>query len=294
MTHRPRRSALYMPGSNARALDKGKALPADVLIMDLEDAVAPDSKVMARSNIAAAIAGGGYGRRELVIRINGLDTEWVNDDLAMTARVRPAAVLLPKVNSHSDLLVLGRRLVELGVPDTTKVWAMIETPLGVLNAPSIAGASKQFPHSRLSCLVLGTNDLVKETRAELDAGRHAALYWLSATLTAAKAYGLDCIDGVYNSFKDVAGLERECVQGRQLGMDGKTVIHPDQIAIANSVFRPTAAELADAAKVIAAFELPENRGRGSITLDGRMVELLHADIARRTLAVERAIAIADD
>lgn len=290
MTHPPpRRSALYMPGSNARALEKAKALSADVVIIDLEDAVAPEAKAVARENVAAALAGGGFGNRELVIRINGFGTVWGHDDLAMAARAAPAAILLPKVSSPHDLVAFGSMLAQLSVPDATRVWAMIETPLGVLNAAAIAAAAVETPQTRLSCLVLGTNDLVKETRAELDADRTAALYWLSATLTAAKAYGLDCLDGVYNNFKDLKGLERECIQGRQLGMDGKTVIHPDQIATANRIFQPSVAELAAAQKIIAAFERPENVGKGAITLDGRMVELLHVQIARRTVAIAQAI-----
>lgn len=290
MIHRPRRSALYMPGSNARALDKAKTLPVDVVIMDLEDAVAPDAKAAARDNVGTAVASGGFGNREIVIRINCLDTNWGNDDLAMVVQAQPSAILLPKVSSPDDLTTFGRLLRQRGVPETTRVWAMIETPLGVLNVASIAAAATRVPESRLECLVLGTNDLVKETRAELDADRTAALFWLSSTLTAAKAYGLACLDGVYNNFKDLHGLEMECVQGRQLGMDGKTVIHPDQIAIANRVFQPSATELTAAEKIIAAFDLPENVGKGAITLDGRMVELLHADMARRTVAIARAIA----
>ncbi len=286
MALRPRRSALYMPGSNARALDKAKSVAADVVIMDLEDAVAPDAKVTARAQAIAAIAAGGFGRREIVLRINGLDTPWGRDDLAAAAASKAAAVLVPKVSSAAMIAE-----VELGLASASAsmhVWAMIETPLGVLNVREIAAAATAGA-KRLSCFVIGTNDLVKETRAELDAGRTAALYWLSAIMTAGKAYGLDVLDGVYNDFKDAEGLLRECRQGRQLGMDGKTVIHPDQIAAANDVFRPSAAEIAAAEKIVAAFERPENQGRGVITLDGRMVELLHAEIARRTLSIARAI-----
>jgi citrate lyase subunit beta/citryl-CoA lyase len=275
-----------MPGSNARALDKAKSVAADVVIMDLEDAVAPDTKATARAQAIAAIAAGGFGRREIVLRINGLDTPWGRDDLAAAAASKADAVLVPKVSSAAMIAE-----VELGLasaPASMQVWAMIETPLGVLNVREIAAAATAGS-KRLSCFVIGTNDLVKETRAELDAGRTAALYWLSAIMTAGKAYGLDVLDGVYNDFKDAEGLLRECRQGRQLGMDGKTVIHPDQIAAANDVFRPSAAEIAAAEKIVAAFERPENQGRGVITLDGRMVELLHAEIARRTLSIARAI-----
>lgn len=292
MALRPRRSALYMPGSNARALEKAKNVAADVVIMDLEDAVAPEAKAEARGQVMAAIGAGGFGRREVVVRINGQGTPWGRDDLAAAARAGADAVLLPKVETARDLGAVATALAEAGAPDTLQVWAMIETPLGILNVAAIAEASTHVPRSRLSCLILGTNDLVKETRAELDANRTAALYWLSATVTAGKAYGLDVLDGVYNNFKDAEGLARECRQGRQLGMDGKTVVHPDQIATANDVFAPSATEISAAEKIIAAFERPENKGQGVITLDGRMVELLHADMARRTIAIARAVAAA--
>jgi citrate lyase subunit beta / citryl-CoA lyase len=284
---RPRRSALYMPGSNVRALDKAKTLPTDVVIFDLEDAVAPDAKAAARAQVVAAVKGGGYGNRELVIRINGLDSPWGRDDLTAAASANPHAVLVPKVSTPDDLHKVGAMLV--GAPGSLKVWAMMETPLGVLNARDIAAAARA-PASRLACFVIGTNDLVKETRAHLDENRIAGLYWLSTILTAAKAYGLDCLDGVYNDFKDLGGLEREAVQGRALGMDGKTLIHPDQIAHANRIFAPAADELAKAEAILAAFTLPENQGKGVITMDGRMVELLHADMARRTVAIAKAIA----
>ncbi len=283
---RPRRSALYMPGSNARALEKAKTLAVDVVIMDLEDAVAPEVKAIARDQVAAAVASGGFGRREVVIRINGLDTAWGLDDLAAAAASSADAVLIPKVSSPEMLSDVERALA--GTGSTKRIWAMIETPLGVLNAGEIAAAARQTG-SRLSCFVIGTNDLVKETRAELDRDRTAALYWLSAIMTAAKAYGLDVLDGVYNDFKDTEGLLRESRQGRQLGMDGKTIIHPGQIAIVNDVFRPSADEIAAAETIIAAFERPENKGRGAITMDGRMVELLHAEMARRTVALAKAV-----
>jgi citrate lyase subunit beta / citryl-CoA lyase len=284
---RPRRSALYMPGSNARALEKAKTLAADVIIFDLEDAVAPDAKAAARAQVVAAVKGGGYGSRELVIRINSLDSPWGRDDLAAAASAHPHAVLVPKVSAADDLHKINAMLV--GAPPALKVWAMMETPLGVLNARDIAAAARA-PGGRLACFVIGTNDLVKETRAHLDDNRTAALYWLSTILTAAKAYGLDCLDGVYNDFKDLGGLEREALQGRSFGMDGKTLIHPDQIAVANTVFAPSAAEVAKAEAIIAAFAEPGNAGKGVITMDGRMVELLHADMARRTVAIAKAIA----
>ncbi len=287
MPIRPRRSALYMPGSNARALEKAKTLAADVVIFDLEDAVAPDAKASAREQVMAAITGGGYGKRELVVRINGLDTPWGQEDLAKAAAVAPDAILVPKVSTAAQLAEVGKAIAS--APDRVSIWAMIETTLGILNLREIAGAARD-PATRLACFVLGTNDLVKETRAELDENRTAALYWLSVAVTAARAYGIDVLDGVYNSFKDIEGFRRECIQGRQLGMDGKTLIHPDQIAPANEIFSPAAAEVEWARKVIAAFAEPQNQGAGVITVDGRMVELLHAEIARRTVEIAEAIA----
>ncbi len=286
MALRPRRSALYMPASNVRALEKAKSVAADVVIMDLEDAVAPDAKATARAQAIAAIDAGGFGRREVVLRINGLDSPWGADDLAAASRSKADAILVPKVSTPTMIADAERGMTS--APATMQLWAMIETPLGILNLREIA-ATASIAGSRLACFVIGTNDLVKETRAELDADRTAALYWLSAIMTAGRAHGLDVLDGVYNDFKDLDGLLRECRQGRQLGMDGKTVIHPDQIATVNDVFRPSADEIAAAEKIVSAFELPENQGRGVITMNGRMVELLHAEMARRTLAVARAI-----
>jgi citrate lyase subunit beta / citryl-CoA lyase len=288
MQIRPRRSALYMPGSNARALEKAKTLAADVVIFDLEDAVAPDAKETAREQVVAAVKGGGYGRRELVIRVNGLDTPWGRADLAGAVAAAPDGILVPKVSKPEDLARVAAALAR--APDKVRAWAMMETPLAILNAREIAAAAIRS-ETRLTCFVMGTNDLIKETRAEFDAERTAALYWLSATVTAARAYGIDVLDGVYNNFKDLDGFRRECVQGRRLGMDGKTLIHPDQVAGANEVFSPSAAELAWARKIIAAFEQPEHKGKGAITVDGRMVELLHVETARRTVHIAEAIEI---
>jgi citrate lyase subunit beta / citryl-CoA lyase len=289
MNFRPTRSALYMPGSNARALEKAKTLAADAVVLDLEDAVAPDQKAAARAQVCAAVAGGGFGHRQVVIRTNALDTPWGADDMAAAAAAKPDAILLPKPNGADDIQRAADAMRRSGAQTATKLWAMVETPLAVLNIRELAGAAR-FAGSPLTCLVLGTNDLVKETRAELDAARTAALFWLSASVTAARAYGLTVLDGVYNNFKDLPGLEQEAKQGRMLGFDGKTLIHPDQIAAANAVFAPAADEVAWARKIIAAFDLPENKGRGVITLDGKMVELLHAEMARRTVAVADAIA----
>jgi citrate lyase subunit beta / citryl-CoA lyase len=289
MQIRPRRSVLYMPGSNARALDKAKSLPADALILDLEDAVAPEAKEGARKQVCDAVKAGGYGHRELVIRINALDTPWGAADVVAAAAAAPDAVLLPKPATGADIVRATEALAKAGAPEKTRLWAMIETPLAILNVADIAAASKRAG-ARLACLVMGTNDLVKETRADLSVNRRPALYWLSATVTAARAWRLDVLDGVYNNFRDADGLRRECVHGRRLGFDGKTLIHPTQVATANEVFAPPEDEVAFARKIIAAFDQPENRGKGVITVEGRMVELLHAEMARRTVAIAEAIA----
>jgi citrate lyase subunit beta/citryl-CoA lyase len=235
----------------------------------------------------AAVAGGGYGDRELVIRINGLDTPWGEEDLAKAVAAAPNAILIPKVSTVSQLTEVGKRLSS--APEAIQVWAMIETPLAILNLREIAAAARD-PSTRLSCFVLGTNDLAKETRADLVENRSAALYWLSATVTAARAYSIDVLDGVYNAFRDIEGFRRECLQGRQLGMDGKTLIHPDQIGPANEIFSPTAEEVEWARKILAAFSEPQNQGKGAINIDGRMVERLHAEMARRTVELAEAIA----
>lgn len=286
MQIRPRRSVLYMPGSNARALEKAKSLPADALILDLEDAVAPDAKAAARDQVCAAVKVGGYGQREVIIRINALDTPWGKADLDAAVAAAPDAILLPKPGSGADIVRVSEALAR--GQDKIRLWAMIETPLAILNVHDIAAASR-LAGARLACFVMGTNDLVKETRADLAASRRPALYWLSATITAARAYGLDVLDGVYNNFKDAEGFRRECVHGRALGFDGKTLIHPDQVAVSNEVFAPPEAEVAFARKIIAAFDQPEHKGKGVITVEGRMVELLHAEMARRTVTVAEAI-----
>jgi citrate lyase subunit beta/citryl-CoA lyase len=288
MQIRPRRSVLYMPGSNARALEKAKSIAADAVILDLEDAVAPEAKETARAQVCAAVEAGGYGHRELVIRINGLGTPWGQADLEAASQAAPDAILLPKPGTGADIVRATEAMARACAPDKTRLWAMIETPLAILNLGEIAAASRQ-PQARLSCFVLGLNDLVKETRADLSDNRRPALYWLSAAVTAARAYGLDVLDGVYNNFRDAEGYKRECVHGRRLGFDGKTLIHPDQVAVANEVFAPPEAEVAFARKIIAAFVLPESKGKGVITVDGRMVELLHAEIAARTVAIAEAI-----
>jgi citrate lyase subunit beta / citryl-CoA lyase len=285
---RPRRSALYMPGSNARAVEKARTLPADVVIFDLEDAVAPELKAQARHDMCAAVKVGGYGPRELVIRINGLGTVWAEDDLAAAAAASPDAILVPKVSTPDDLMTVGARLRSLGAPETVRVWAMIETPLAILDAKAIA-AMAQNETSRLSCFVMGTNDLAKETRARLGAGRTAMMPWLMTSLTAARAYGIDILDGVYNDLSDMEGFRAECFEGRDCGFDGKTVIHPNQIVAANEIFAPSAQEVENARAIVAAFAEPQNAGKGAINLNGRMVERLHADMAQRTLDLAEAI-----
>jgi citrate lyase subunit beta/citryl-CoA lyase len=277
-----------MPGSNARALEKAKSLAADALILDLEDAVAPDQKGMARDAVCAAVAGGGYGSRELVIRINALETPWGEGDLGAAAAAGPDAILIPKVSSPEDLSAVGIRLRRLGAPERTRVWAMVETPLAILRVEAIASAARDVD-SRLACFVMGTNDLAKETRARFVPGRAPMLPWLALALAAARAHEIDILDGVYNSLQDEAGFRAECEQGRDLGFDGKTLIHPNQIAVANEVFAPAADEVERARAIIAAFDLPENQAKGAISLDGRMVERLHADMARRTVALADAI-----
>jgi citrate lyase subunit beta/citryl-CoA lyase len=256
------------------------------VILDLEDSVAPEAKDAARAQAAAALKAGGFGEREVAVRINALDSSWADADLAAILPAGPAAIVIPKVSTPANLSDLAKRLA--AAHGTVRVWAMMETPLAVLNAGAIAAAGHD-PTTRLDALIIGTNDLVKETRAELDSERTAALYWLSAILTAGRAYGLDVIDGVYNDIKNRDGLRREAEQGRRLGMDGKTIIHPDQIAIANDAFSPTRNEITAAEAIVAAFDLPENRGKGVISLAGRMVERLHRDMALRTLALAEAV-----
>jgi len=289
MTLRPRRSVLYMPGSNARALDKAKTLPADGLILDLEDAVAPDQKDLARQQIIAAVKAGGYGSREVIVRINSLSGPWGQADLTEIAKLKIDALLIPKVSSPGDVMTAARALREAGADESIRLWAMMETPLAILNADSIVRTAAD-PASRLSVLVMGTNDLARETRARQIPGRAPMLAWLSQCILAARAYGVDILDGVYGDIQDQDGFRSECEQGRDMGMDGKTLIHPGQIGPCNEVFSPSAAEVDWAGKILAAFNLPENSDKGAISLDGRMVERLHADIATRTMQLAEAIA----
>jgi citrate lyase subunit beta/citryl-CoA lyase len=278
-----------MPGSNARALEKAKSLPADVLIFDLEDAVSPDSKVAARDQVVAAVRQGGYGNREITVRVNAPDTPWGKDDLAAVAEAGPDAILVPKISTPGDIMMAAKCIREGSVPDHTRLWAMMETPLAILNADSIARTGAD-PASRLSLLVMGTNDIAKDTRARLTPGRPAMLAYLSICVAAARAHGLEILDGVYNDFSNEPGFKTECEQGRDLGMDGKTLIHPNQVATANAVFAPADEEIAWAQKVITVFETPENRTKGAVQVEGRMVERMHAEMAQRTVALARAIA----
>lgn len=288
---RPRRSALYMPGSNPRAIAKARTLAADCVILDLEDSVAPDAKAAARDGVVAAVRDGGFGAREVVIRVNGTATEWGGDDLRAAASAGADAILVPKVSDPATIAEVEAALAEAGAPGRLRVWAMIETPLAILRLDAIAAVAAS-PGSRFACLVLGTNDLAKETRARMVPGRAPMLPWLALAVAAGRAYGLDVLDGVFNDLADEAALRAECEQGRDLGFDGKTLIHPGQIALANEVFAPAAAEVEAARAVIAAFARPENAGRGVISLDGRMVERLHAEMAERTVALADAIAAA--
>jgi citrate lyase subunit beta/citryl-CoA lyase len=289
MTVRPRRSVLYMPGSNARALEKARELPADGLILDLEDAVAPEAKAQARNAIVKALQSGGFGEREVLVRINGLDTQWWVEDLNAAIAAKPNAVLLPKVSDPGQLQDVAERLVDLGADPRTRVWAMMETPLAMINVGEIAAAALDT-ETRLAGFVMGTNDLAKDTRARLVPGRAPMLPWLMNCVAAARAYGLDILDGVYNDLGNAEGFADECRQARDLGFDGKTLIHPKQIEPCNAAFSPTPEEVAAARKMIAAFDLPENANKGVIQIDGRMVERLHAEMARSTVAIADAIA----
>jgi citrate lyase subunit beta/citryl-CoA lyase len=289
MTIRPRRSVLYMPGSNARAIEKAKTLAADGIILDLEDSVAPDAKESARDQVVAAVKAGGFGKREVFVRVNGVDTPWHADDLAAAAHAAPDAILVPKVSNPEMLEMIGRRLLDMGTPHKTRVWAMIETPLAIFNILAIAAEARDS-EARLSGFILGTNDLAKDTRAHLVPGRTPMLPWLSQCVLAARNYGIDILDGVYNDIGNAQGFADECRQGVEFGFDGKTLIHPSQIEPCNAAFSPAPDEVAWARKMIAAFDLPENKAKGVVSIDGRMVERLHADMARRTVAVAEAIA----
>jgi citrate lyase subunit beta/citryl-CoA lyase len=286
---RPRRSLLFMPGSNARALEKARTLAADCLILDLEDSVAPDAKAKARDQIAQAIAAKGFGKREIWIRTNSLDTPWWRDDATMAGQARPDGILVPKISTVEDLNTIAARLIEVGADPAIKVWAMIETARAVLDADKL-GATARDPKTRLAGFVFGPNDIARETRIRMLPGRAAMVPMITHCIMAAHAHGLEMLDGPYSDFSNAQGFAEECAQGRDLGFDGKTLIHPSQIEACNAIFTPPAEEVAEARRIVAAFDLTENAARGAIQLDGRMVERLHAEMAKRTIAIADAIA----
>lgn len=281
-TFRPRRSVLYMPASNERALEKAKTIACDALILDLEDAVAPDAKPAARDAAAAAARSGEYGRRELTIRINGADTEWHEADMTAACAAGPDAIVVPKVDSADAARALVQAMAQHDAPERTTLWAMVETPVAMLRAHEIAAAS-----DRLSVLVMGTNDLAKELYAEHVPGRAPLVTGLGLALLAARATGKAILDGVYNDVKNAGGFAAECQQGRELGFDGKTLIHPGQVAAANEAFAPSAKAVEDARGILQAWQA--GRGSGVVTYNGRMVENLHVESAERILAIHDAI-----
>lgn len=282
---RPRRSALYMPGSNARALDKARTLPADALILDLEDAVAPDAKDIAREQIGAAVAEGGYGKRELIVRVNPEDTPWGRADFRAVAKMKGVdAILLPKIESAHQIETAVAVMNILGAPQKMKIWCMIETPRGILRAEEIADSSP-----RVACLVLGTSDLAKDMNAQHTPARLPFLSSLSHCVLAARAAGIAVLDGVHLDLADDAGFEQACIQGKELGMDGKTLIHPKTLATANRVFAPSADDVSFARRVIVAHAEAEKEGVGMVVLDGKLIENLHVEMAKRIVDLAEAI-----
>jgi citrate lyase subunit beta/citryl-CoA lyase len=273
-----------MPGSNPRAQEKAKTLPADALILDLEDSVAPDAKEEGRHIVAENVKKGGFGGREIVVRVNGMDTPWGRDDLASAASAGPDAILLPKVESAAQVQEAERLMEAAGAPKDTEIWCMMETPRGILRAEEIAGASE-----RMACLVMGTSDLVKELMAEHTPLRLPVITSLGLCVLAARAFGLTVLDGVYLDLDDAEGFRASCVQGLELGFDGKTLIHPKQIADCNDVFAPSEEDVTQARKIMAAFEEASAAGKGVVVVDGKLVENLHVEIARRQVAMAEAI-----
>ena len=287
-TPRPRRTVLYLPGSNARALEKARTLATDALILDLEDAVAPDAKATAREQVAAAVDAGGFGHREVLVRVNGADTAWFEPDIAAVAAAPPDGVLVPKVSSAADVAEVEAALAAAGAPADLPLWAMLETPRAVLDAAAVTAAS-----DRLVGFVMGTNDLAKELRAAHVPGRAPLLPSLTWCLLAVRDAGKTIVDGVYNDLDDAEGFAAECRQAVELGFDGKTVIHPRQLDACNAAFTPTDSEVAHASRVIEAFEAASAEGRGVVTVDGKLIENLHVEQARRILAVVEALAAQD-
>ena len=284
-TYTPRRSVLYMPGANDKALEKAKGLPADAIIFDTEDSVAPDMKAMARDKVAAAVGSGEYGKRELTIRVNSIETEWFSDDVRSAAAAGPAAVVVPKISTPADVATVERLLESAGAPDHTRIWAMLETPSAMVHAVEIATASE-----RLEVLIMGTNDLARELHAALVPGRHPLLWGLGACVNAARHAGKVILDGVYNDIKNPEGFEAECRQGAEMGFDGKTLIHPTQLDAANAAFAPSPDEVEASRRVIEAWDEGIAAGKGVIQLDGKMIENLHVANAQRALAIAAAIA----
>ena len=286
---RPRRTVLYLPGSNARALEKARTLPTDALILDLEDAVSPDAKATARDQVTAAVTAGGFGPREVLVRINAADTSWFADDVAAVAAAAPDGVLVPKVSSADDVAQVDAALAAAGAADDLPMWAMLETTRAILDAAAIAHASP-----RLVGFVMGTNDLAKELRAAHVPGRSPLLTSLAWCLLAVRDAGKTIVDGVFNDLDDTEGFAAECRQAVELGFDGKTVIHPRQLEACNAAFTPSDAEVAAAREVIAAFESARAEGRGVVTVDGKLVENLHVEQAQQALALVEAIAARED
>ncbi len=284
---RPRRSVLYMPGSNARALEKARSIPADALILDLEDAVSPDAKAEARAQVCDAVKQGGYGKREIIIRVNALSTEWGEADIEAAVAAGPDAILVPKISSAEDVREASALLDKAGAREGLQLWAMMETPLAMLQAPAIAATA---PGTRMTTWVMGTNDIAKELRCAHTPDRLPMVTSLGLCMLAARAYGITILDGVYNDIKDESGFAAICEQGRDLGLDGKTLIHPSQVGPCNKIFSPDDDEVAFSRQVIEAFKQPESAGKGVIKVDGKMVELLHAEIAERVVSIADAIA----
>lgn len=282
---RPRRSVLYMPGSNTRAMEKAKTIAADAIILDLEDAVSPDAKATARQQIVDALAAGGYGKREMIVRINGLDTPWGADDMAAIAKSGADAILVPKINDAETVQGLVAAMDKAGAPASMALWCMMETPIGILNAQSIGAAS-----DRVAVWVMGTNDIAKDTGAHHTPMRLPMVTALGICMLAARAYGIQILDGVYNDIKDEDGFRDICQQGLEMGFDGKTLIHPSQVAPCNDVFSPTEAQLEMAARIVAGFEEAQREGKGVVTVDGRMIENLHVEQAKKQLALAAAVA----
>ncbi|MBM3729462.1 MAG: CoA ester lyase [Actinobacteria bacterium] len=281
---RPRRSVLYMPAANERALEKAKTIPTDALIFDLEDAVSPESKDVARENAVRAASSGDYAKREITIRCNGLDTPWGAADIAAAAKSCASSIVIPKVSSAAEVDEVSRHLDAAGAPAEMTIWAMVETPSAIFDSREIAA------HPRVAVLVMGTNDLVKELHAVQVPGRAPLVPHLAAALLAAREAGKPILDGVYNEIKNAEGFRAECVQGMQMGFDGKTLIHPDQVAIANEVWAPGGSEVEHAHRVIEAFNAARAEGKGVVQLDGRMIENLHVANAERLIAIASAIA----